>query len=54
MTEKPGTIGPKGQVTVPVKVRKEMNLQCGDYIQFVRSNYGVIIRKVEVKEVQKA
>ena len=50
--KKPGTVGPKGQVTVPAKFRKELGLQCGDYVRFVKSSCGIIIKKVVIAEVK--
>lgn len=38
----------KGQVTIPTKIRKKLNLQKGDMVSFVETKDGVLIKPVEV------
>ena len=37
----------KGQVTIPTKIRKKLNLQKGDMVMFVETEAGVIIKPAE-------
>lgn len=37
----------KGQVTVPVEVRRELNLKPGDFVGFTKVNGHLVIEKVE-------
>jgi antitoxin PrlF len=38
----------KGQVTIPLEIRKKLNLKKGDLVTFVEIEDGVIIRPAEV------
>lgn len=38
----------KGQVTIPTKIRKKLNLRKGDVVMFVETEAGVIIKPAEV------
>lgn len=38
----------KGQVTIPTKICKKLNLQKGDMVSFVETKDGVLIKPVEV------
>jgi AbrB family looped-hinge helix DNA binding protein len=38
----------KGQVTIPTKIRKKLNLQQGDLVSFVETKDGVLIKPAEV------
>ena len=42
----------KGQVTIPTKIRRKLNLQQGDLVSFVETDDGVLIKpaRVIVKE----
>ena len=38
----------KGQVTIPTKIRKKLNLRKGDVVMFVETEAGVFIKPAEV------
>jgi AbrB family looped-hinge helix DNA binding protein len=38
----------KGQVTIPTKIRKKLNLRKGDLVSFVETKEGVLIKPAEV------
>ena len=38
----------KGQVTIPTKIRKKLNLRKGDMVMFVETEAGVLIKPAEV------
>jgi len=38
----------KGQVTIPLEVRKKLNLKKGDLVTFVETETGVVIKPAEV------
>ncbi len=38
----------KGQVTIPAKIRKKLNLRKGDMVMFVETEAGVLIKPAEV------
>ena len=38
----------KGQVTIPVEIRKKWGLKEGDYVAFTETEYGVMITPGEV------
>lgn len=38
----------KGQVTIPLEIREELNLKKGDLVTFVRTKEGYVIRPGEV------
>ena len=38
----------KGQVTIPLEIRKKLNLKKGDLVTFVESDQGILILPVEV------
>jgi AbrB family looped-hinge helix DNA binding protein len=38
----------KGQVTIPTKIRKKLNLRQGDLVSFVETENGVLIKPAEV------
>jgi len=38
----------KGQVTIPTKIRKKLNLRKGDMVMFVETEAGVLIQPAEV------
>ena len=38
----------KGQVTIPTKIRKKLNLKKGDMVSFVETKDGVLIKPAEV------
>lgn len=38
----------KGQVTIPTKIRKKLNLRKGDVVMFVETEAGVLIKPAEV------
>jgi AbrB family looped-hinge helix DNA binding protein len=45
------TISSKGQVTIPVKIRKLLHItSAGDLVGFVPSKNGVFIKHLEIKE----
>ena len=37
----------KGQVTIPTKIRKKLNLRKGDLVMFVETEAGVLIQPAE-------
>ena len=37
------TMTSKGQVTIPVEIRKELGLEAGDKVSFRKSDQGVVI-----------
>ena len=42
----------KGQVTIPVEIRRKWNLKKGDLVGFVETEEGVLIRPQEVIAMQ--
>jgi len=38
----------KGQVTIPLEIRRKLNLKQGDMVTFVETENGVIIKPAEV------
>ena len=38
----------KGQVTIPLEIRKKMNLKKGDLVTFVETQDGVVLKRAEV------
>jgi len=38
----------KGQVTIPTKIRRKLNLKKGDWVSFVETKDGVLIKPAEV------
>jgi AbrB family looped-hinge helix DNA binding protein len=40
-------VSAKGQLTIPISIRKRINIQEGDYIQFTMGDNEVRLRKVE-------
>lgn len=38
----------KGQVTIPTKIRKKLNLRKGDMVMFVETEAGVLIKPAEL------
>jgi AbrB family looped-hinge helix DNA binding protein len=38
----------KGQVTIPTKIRKKLNLRKGDLVTFVETKEGVVIKSAKV------
>lgn len=38
----------RGQVTIPTKIRKKLNLRKGDVVMFVETEAGVLIKPAEV------
>ena len=38
----------KGQVTIPTKIRKKLNIKQGDMVSFVETKDGVLIKPAEV------
>jgi AbrB family looped-hinge helix DNA binding protein len=38
----------KGQVTIPTKIRRKLNLKQGDLVSFVETEDGVLIKPAEV------
>lgn len=42
----------KGQVTIPTKIRKKLNLRKGDMVMFVETEAGVLIKPAEVLVLQ--
>lgn len=38
----------KGQVTIPLEIRKKLKLKKGDLVMFVETEQGVVIRPAEV------
>lgn len=49
--EMPGTavrVQERGQVTIPVEIRRKLNLKKGDLVTFVETDNGVMIKPAEV------
>jgi AbrB family looped-hinge helix DNA binding protein len=42
----------KGQVTIPLEIRKKLNLKKGDLVTFVETEDGVVIQRAEVVAAQ--
>jgi antitoxin PrlF len=42
----------KGQVTIPLKIRKKLGLKKGDFVTFVETGDGVVIKPAEVIALQ--
>lgn len=40
------TMTSKGQVTIPIEIRKELGLETGDKVSFRKSDQGVVIEPV--------
>ncbi len=38
----------KGQVTIPTKIRRKLNLQQGDLVSFVETENGVLMKPAEI------
>ena len=38
----------KGQVTIPTKIRRKLNLKKGDMVSFVETDEGVLMKPAEV------
>jgi AbrB family looped-hinge helix DNA binding protein len=38
----------KGQVTIPTKIRRKLNLRKGDMVMFVETDAGVLIKPAEL------
>lgn len=38
----------KGQITIPTKIRRKLNLKKGDMVSFVETKEGVLIKPAEV------
>lgn len=38
----------KGQVTIPIKIRRKLNLRKGDMVMFVETDAGVLIKPAEL------
>ena len=36
-------VGPKGQITIPVEIRKRLHLKSGDKVAFVTSQDGTVV-----------
>ena len=48
MTTQVVRVQEKGQVTIPLEIRKKLNLKKGDLVTFVETEYGVVIKPAEV------
>ena len=38
----------KGQVTIPIEIRKRLGIEEGDYVTFIETDVGVIVTRQEV------
>ncbi len=38
----------KGQVTIPLEIRKKLNLKKGDFVTFIPTDKGIVVQPVEV------
>jgi AbrB family looped-hinge helix DNA binding protein len=38
----------KGQVTIPLEIRRKLNLRQGDFVTFIETENGVVIKPAEV------
>jgi AbrB family looped-hinge helix DNA binding protein len=47
MRQHVGTVGPKGQVTLPVEVRKELGIQPSDRVVIQVEGQTVVVRRIE-------
>ena len=48
MTTQVVRVQEKGQVTIPLEIRKKLNLKKGDLVTFVETESGVMIKPAEV------
>ena len=48
MTKQVVRIQEKGQVTIPFEIRQKLNLKKGDFVTFVETEDGVVIKPAEV------
>jgi AbrB family looped-hinge helix DNA binding protein len=49
------TLNAKGQITIPVSVRNELQLSCGDQVEFVQiapGRYEMIAKTADVKDLK--
>jgi len=50
-------LGERGQITIPVEIRKYLEIESGDYLTFEVINGNICLKKVEIefkiKKVQK-
>jgi AbrB family looped-hinge helix DNA binding protein len=49
MQQLTSTVSSKGQVTIPLEIRKRLGLRSGDRIEFATSKDGTVIRPVNEK-----
>ena len=38
----------KGQVTIPIEIRKRLGIEEGDYVTFIETDVGVIVTRQEI------
>lgn len=50
--QKMSKVQEKGQVTIPVEIRRKLELEKGDLVAFVETEEGVLIRPQEVIAMQ--
>jgi len=48
MTEIGVRVQEKGQITIPLKIRKKLNLKRGDLVVFVETDEGVLVKPASV------
>jgi len=52
MIRKLSKVQEKGQVTIPAEIRKKWGLKKGDFVEFVETENGVMIRPQEMVAMQ--
>jgi len=52
MIRKLSKVQEKGQVTIPAEIRKKWGLKKGDFVEFVETEIGVMIRPQEMVAMQ--
>lgn len=45
MIEDVAKVSSKGQITIPIEIRKKLNLKQGDKLFFIESQDGIVIKK---------
>ena len=48
MTTQTTLVQEKGQVTIPLEIRKKLNLKKGDRVVFVETEHGIVIQPAEI------
>lgn len=46
------TISSKGQVTIPSRMRDQYDLEAGDRLMVVPTDYGIVLKKIELPSIE--